>query len=247
MRKILSVIMVVAMLVTSILPAIANVAAADADTLVVDISSVGFVENEDGTASAKVDLAFTNNPGFVDVSLFVYYNNTEVSEGTDEAADAFADYAAIGAGKRSTLAAVKKYFTAAGVATGANIYGKQIDINCYDPETGDPVLNTTTGTALTLEFIADEFSADMLANIGVFVVDEVAYDADGNEIKTTREDNGFAFRPLGQGRQDFKKILEACEECGTEVVIVEQDQTYELEELEAARISREYLRDTFGL
>ena len=72
-------------------------------------------------------------------------------------------------------------------------------------------------------------------------------DADGNEIKTTREDNGFAFRPLGQGRQDFKKILEACEEAGTEVVIVEQDQTYELTELEAAKIAREYLRDTFGL
>ena len=72
-------------------------------------------------------------------------------------------------------------------------------------------------------------------------------DADGNEIKTTREDNGFAFRPLGQGRQDFASILAACEECGTEVVIVEQDLTYELPELEAARISREYLRDTFGL
>ena len=72
-------------------------------------------------------------------------------------------------------------------------------------------------------------------------------DADGNEIKTTREDNGFAFRPLGMGRQDFKSILEACEECGTEVVIVEQDQTYELSELEAAKIARDYLRDTFGL
>ena len=72
-------------------------------------------------------------------------------------------------------------------------------------------------------------------------------DADGNEIKTTREDNGFAFRPLGRGRQDFAKILEACEECGTELVIVEQDQTYELSELEAAKIAREYLRDTFGL
>ena len=72
-------------------------------------------------------------------------------------------------------------------------------------------------------------------------------DANGNEIKTTRDDNGFAFRPLGQGRQDFKKILEACEEAGTEIVIVEQDQTYELSELEAAKIAREYLRDTFGL
>ena len=72
-------------------------------------------------------------------------------------------------------------------------------------------------------------------------------DADGNEIKNTREDNGFAFRPLGMGRQDFASILKACEESGTEYVIVEQDQTYELTELEAVKISREYLRNTFGL
>ena len=72
-------------------------------------------------------------------------------------------------------------------------------------------------------------------------------DADGNEIKNTREDNGFAFRPLGMGRQDFASILKACEESGTEYVIVEQDQTYELTELEAVKISRNYLRETFGL
>ena len=65
--------------------------------------------------------------------------------------------------------------------------------------------------------------------------------------KKSREDNGFQFRPLGQGRQNFAEILEACEEAGTEVVIVEQDQTYDLPELEAAKISREYLRNTFGL
>lgn len=72
-------------------------------------------------------------------------------------------------------------------------------------------------------------------------------DADGNEIKTTREDNGFAYRPLGQGRQDIAEILKACDESGTEIVIVEQDDTYEVPEIEAARMSREYLRDTFGL
>ncbi len=72
-------------------------------------------------------------------------------------------------------------------------------------------------------------------------------DANGNEIKTSREDNGFAFRPLGMGRQDFASILKACEEAGTELVIVEQDQTYELSELEAAKISRDYLKNTFGI
>lgn len=72
-------------------------------------------------------------------------------------------------------------------------------------------------------------------------------DADGNPIKTTREDNGFAFRPLGQGRQDFKSILEACEEAGTEVVIVEQDAPYNGTELENAKDSIDYLKSAFGL
>lgn len=74
-------------------------------------------------------------------------------------------------------------------------------------------------------------------------------DSDGKENAKTasREDNGFEFRPLGRGIQNFAAILEACEECGTETVIVEQDQSYDVGELEAARISREYLRDTFGI
>ncbi len=72
-------------------------------------------------------------------------------------------------------------------------------------------------------------------------------DANGNPIKPKDENSGFRFRPLGQGMQDFGKILEACEESGTEVVIVEQDETYDMPELEAARISREFLRDKFGL
>ena len=66
--------------------------------------------------------------------------------------------------------------------------------------------------------------------------------------KKSREDNGFQFRPLGQGRQNFGEILEACEKAGTEYVIVEQDRTYGgMTELEAARLSREYLKNTFGI
>ncbi|MBO5879263.1 MAG: sugar phosphate isomerase/epimerase [Clostridia bacterium] len=68
-----------------------------------------------------------------------------------------------------------------------------------------------------------------------------------SEKKGTREENGFKFCPLGSGRQNFAKILAACEECGTEILIVEQDQAYEVGELEAARISRNYLKETFGI
>ena len=73
--------------------------------------------------------------------------------------------------------------------------------------------------------------------------------ADGKPMKKpTREENAFEFRPLGQGRQNFAEILAAAEEAGVEVVIVEQDKTYNgMTELEAAKISRDYLRDTVGL
>lgn len=74
-------------------------------------------------------------------------------------------------------------------------------------------------------------------------------DTDGNPIDVpSREDNGFRFSPLGGGRQDFAKILAACEESGTEIVIVEQDAVYDgMTELEAAKISRDYLKNTFGI
>ena len=73
-------------------------------------------------------------------------------------------------------------------------------------------------------------------------------DKDGKPIKSTKEDNKFEFRPLGQGRQNFAEILAACEECGTELVVVEQDKTYGgMTELEAAKIARDYLKNTFGI
>ena len=73
-------------------------------------------------------------------------------------------------------------------------------------------------------------------------------DNSGKGSGTSREDNGFEFRPLGMGIQDFATILKACEECGTETVIVEQDKTYGgMTELEAAKISRDYLKNTFGI
>ncbi len=75
------------------------------------------------------------------------------------------------------------------------------------------------------------------------------YELIGDESKKEeeKEENFFEFRPVGYGVQDFASILAACEECGTETVIVEQDKTYDLPELEAARRSREYLKNTFGI
>lgn len=72
-------------------------------------------------------------------------------------------------------------------------------------------------------------------------------DEDGNEIKnTSKEDNGFKFTPVGSGIQDWNEILTAADEAGVEYVIVEQDDSYETCSLEAAKMSRDYLK-TLGL
>ncbi len=79
------------------------------------------------------------------------------------------------------------------------------------------------------------------------VYDLISKDGSAEKKAATREENEFKFKPLGMGVQDFASILKACEECGTDTVIVEQDQTYELGDLEAAKIARDYLKNTFGI
>ncbi len=73
-------------------------------------------------------------------------------------------------------------------------------------------------------------------------------DSTGKGLGAKGSGNAFEFRPLGKGVQDFAAILDAAERAGTEIVIVEQDKTsLGLTELEAAKVSRDYLRDTFGI
>jgi sugar phosphate isomerase/epimerase len=60
--------------------------------------------------------------------------------------------------------------------------------------------------------------------------------------KATREENGFNFRPVGQGIQNFSSIIEAAKEIGADYVIVEQDQSPTCAPMQAAKESREYLR-----
>ena len=68
-------------------------------------------------------------------------------------------------------------------------------------------------------------------------------DSDGNEGKSaSKEDNGFEFRPVGSGIQNFPEILEAAEKAGAEYVIVEQDQWYDGDALDFAKQSRDYLK-----
>lgn len=68
-------------------------------------------------------------------------------------------------------------------------------------------------------------------------------DNDGGEAKqASQADNGFEFRPVGSGIQDFRAILESAEKAGIDYVIVEQDGHPERSALEDAKISRDYLK-----
>ena len=57
-----------------------------------------------------------------------------------------------------------------------------------------------------------------------------------------REENGFCLKPLGLGQMDFKAVIKASIEAGAEEIVVEQDDWPEHTSIEAARISREYLK-----
>lgn len=62
----------------------------------------------------------------------------------------------------------------------------------------------------------------------------------------SKEDNGFEFRPVGYGIQNFKEILESAEKAGIDCVIVEQDGHPEHSSMEDAKLSRDYLK-TLGI
>lgn len=68
-------------------------------------------------------------------------------------------------------------------------------------------------------------------------------DESGKEIKkSSREENGFKYVPVGSGIQDFPAILKAAEAAGVAYVIVEQDASVDRDPLDAAKMSREYLK-----
>ncbi len=66
---------------------------------------------------------------------------------------------------------------------------------------------------------------------------------DGKDMEAVEPGEGsFDFRPVGYGVQDFPSILEASVIAGAKYVVVEQDRSSQRPSLEAARMSREYLR-----
>ncbi|HIW73841.1 MAG TPA: sugar phosphate isomerase/epimerase [Firmicutes bacterium] len=67
-------------------------------------------------------------------------------------------------------------------------------------------------------------------------------DDKGNAGEAETAGNDFCFQPLGMGVQDIPAILAAAEDAGADTVVVEQDDSVGRPPLEAARLSREYLK-----
>lgn len=67
------------------------------------------------------------------------------------------------------------------------------------------------------------------------------------EKPAKRSDVGFRYDPVGYGVQDWHAIMDAIYASAAEYVVVEQDSSKERDPLEAAAMSRRYLKDTFGI
>ena len=68
------------------------------------------------------------------------------------------------------------------------------------------------------------------------------YDLIGKDEDEEISKEGFEFRPVGHGMQDIPAVLDACIYAGAKWVVVEQDESITCTPLEAARMSREYLK-----
>jgi sugar phosphate isomerase/epimerase len=67
------------------------------------------------------------------------------------------------------------------------------------------------------------------------------------EAQAKREENGFAFQPVGYGKVDFPSIFKAIDETGVCWAGVEQDASPDRPPVEAAKISIDYIRSHYKL
>lgn len=70
---------------------------------------------------------------------------------------------------------------------------------------------------------------------------------DGFEKPEKRSLCGFRYEPVGHGVENWPGILDAAAGSGARYVVVEQDESTDRDPLEAAAISRHYIREEFGI
>lgn len=63
----------------------------------------------------------------------------------------------------------------------------------------------------------------------------------------TKKDAGFRYTPVGTGVEDWKLIVDAAKASKVEYLVVEQDASPDRDPLEAAAMSRSFLKNTFGI
>jgi len=67
----------------------------------------------------------------------------------------------------------------------------------------------------------------------------------GSDPEQTRNKTGFKFQPLGLGQVDFPSIYKAADEVGVVWMGVEQDESPDRPPIEAAKLSIEYIKNTY--
>ncbi len=70
---------------------------------------------------------------------------------------------------------------------------------------------------------------------------------EGWEKPQKRSEAAFRYTPLGLGVESWQRIVQAIGASGASFVVVEQDESRDRSPLEAARLSRKYLRETLGI
>lgn len=71
--------------------------------------------------------------------------------------------------------------------------------------------------------------------------------AEGLQKPQKRGDVGFRYVPVGSGVENWPSIVSAVRDSSASYVVVEQDESKDCDPLEAAKISRDFLRSTFGI
>ena len=85
------------------------------------------------------------------------------------------------------------------------------------------------------------------ANLPQKPIFELVAEQGRSVIPPTRKEAGFRYLPIGSGIQNWPAIIDACRRAGAQYLVVEQDESLDCSQLQAARISREYLKKNFGL
>ena len=173
MKKLLSVIVTIAMLISCIAPSMVSFAADEPALVAADVSFDPAVVARGNAVNATVSV--TNNPGISYAVLYVYYDNTQL-EIADGAISSLLgdDFTLVTAyNLNSTDRANKRIFDAAGIATGANIKFATVTLEGGVDTTAEELVN------IAFDVVADAAEGDTFT-YGVFAaeaIENVSYDA----------------------------------------------------------------------